>query len=279
MILLILFLLLSVSVTLVMFLFVSKLWWHLVLVFIISFIVINVISLFILMLITLLFPHYKKKNGKLEERVKPYKIYSILTYLYSDYIRLICGVRINVKNKELYPNNEPVLVILNHQSLLDPLIFFSGLKKKDVCFIMKKEIRKSPFLGRWVYHSGFYYINRQNNREGLVTILNSINAIKNGRSIGVFIEGTRSKGPNLGEFHDAALKMALKSNCKIAVCVLDNCYNIFKNFPFKKTKVLLKVCDVLDSKAYENMNTIELGNKIRKIMEDNLEKERNLNKY
>ena len=281
MFLLLTFIIISLLVTLVFYITeLVKIWWLLILVFIGTFIVINVISLLFLYLITFIFKNYSKdKNGKVIERKKPFTIYSKITFLYCNYINVLCHVKIIKKNINLIPENEPILVVLNHQSLLDPVIFFTGSKKKEVCFLMKKEIKKAPLLGRWTYNAGYYFVNRQNNREGLVTIINSINAINNGRSIGVFIEGTRSHGPNIGEFHDATLKMALKSKCKIVVCVVDNTYNIFKNFPFKSTKVLFKVCKVLSHEDYDNKLTTELGDDIKNIMIQNLEEERKLKEY
>ncbi len=275
------FVIISLLVTFILFITeLVKTWWLLLLIFIGTFIVINIISLLVLYLITFIFKNYKKsKDGKIIERKKPYAIYYIITYLYCNYINVLCGVKIIKKNINLIPNNEPILVVLNHQSILDPVIFFTGTKKKEVCFLMKKEIRKAPLLGAWAHNAGYYFVNRQNNREGLVTIINSINAINNGRSIGVFIEGTRSHGPNIGEFHDATLKMALKSKCKIVVCVVDNTYNIFKNFPLKRTKVLLKVCKVLTYEEYGTKLTTELGDDIKNIMIQNLEEERKLKEY
>lgn len=275
MFLLTLYLLLSLVITLLFYFIVSNVWWILLIIFISSFIIINGLALFILYLITLFFPYYKIINGKEIERKSPFPIYKHITYLYSKYILLLCKVKMIKKNLNLIPSNEPYLVILNHQSILDPLCFIAGTKVKDICFLMKQEIKKIPLVGKWLLNSGHYYLNRQNNREGIVTILNSINAIKNGRKIGVFIEGTRSHGPNLNEFHDATLKMALKTKCKIVVCVVDNNYNIFKNFLFKQTKVLFKVCDVISAKDYENKTTKELSDEIRQMMQKNLDEERN----
>ena len=188
--------------------------------------------------------------------------------------------RIKVINetKNMLPKNEPFLLVSNHQSLLDPILIIDTTKRSDVTYLMKQEVRKIPLAGTWLNNSGFYYLNRENNREGLKTIIEAINDIKKGRSVGVFIEGTRSKGPKIGEFHDASLKMALKTKAKIAVVCVDNCYNIMKRYP-RKTKVLIKVCKILSYEDYQNMQTIELGNYIKQIMEDTLNEERNSGKY
>lgn len=119
------FVIISLLVTFILFITeLVKTWWLLLLIFIGTFIVINIISLLVLYLITFIFKNYKKsKDGKIIERKKPYAIYSIITYLYCNYINVLCGVKIIKKNINLIPNNEPILVVLNHQSILDPVIF------------------------------------------------------------------------------------------------------------------------------------------------------------
>lgn len=234
-----------------------------------------VVFLLIAYVISLFCPYYKKdENGKVIERENPHKIYLIFILWVCDFLRTFLRVKVELKNEHLLPTNEGFLLVCNHQSLLDPILILGSFKRKDINFIMKKEIRRIPIAGRWLYNSGYYFLNRQNNREGLQTVLNSINVLKKGKSIGVFIEGTRSKGPKLGEFHDASLKMALKSGVKVVVCTIDNTYLVKSRFPFRRTKVFLKICAVINKEEYEALNTIEFSGKIHDIMEDSLKLER-----
>lgn len=256
------------------YLYVTKLWWSLVLIFLGSSILYIILFLLSAYLITLLFPIERKKKNNIIRRSKPYKIYNIYTRYACQFIRQIGRIKIDNKAKGFIPKDRPFLLVSNHQSLVDPILIIDALGKGNIHFLMKQEIRKIPIVGRWLYHAGFYYLNRNNNRDGIKTILSAINDIKNGESVGVFIEGTRSKGPNLGEFHDATLKMALKTNVPVVVCCVDNCYKITKNYP-KKTKVLVKVCKVIDCSEYKDMTTTQLGEYIKRLMQESLSKYRN----
>lgn len=256
------------------YLYVTKLWWSLVLIFLGSSILYIILFLLSAYLITLLFPIERKKKNNIIRRSKPYKIYNIYTRYACQFIRQIGRIKIDNKAKGFIPKDRPFLLVSNHQSLVDPILIIDALGKGNIHFLMKQEIRKIPIVGRWLYHAGFYYLNRNNNRDGIKTILSAINDIKNGESVGVFIEGTRSKGPNLGEFHDATLKMALKTNVSVVVCCVDNCYKITKNYP-KKTKVLVKVCKVIDCSEYKDMTTTQLGEYIKQLMQESLSKYRN----
>ena len=274
MILLLLGLLFSSIVTVLFYLFVFKSAF-LILVFCGAFIVYIVLFLLFAYTVSLICKSVETdENGKVIKKT-PNKIFAPITYLAADFLRVFFRIKVKVINKDLLPTNETFLLVCNHQSLMDPMLIMSSLKRTDIYYIMKKQIRKIPIVGRWLQEAGYYYLDRENNREGLKLILECICDLKNGKNVGLFIEGTRSKGPNLGTFHDASLKMALKSNVKIAVVCLDNCYKIKKRYPFMRTRVLVKVCDVLNYDDFKDLSTSDISEKIKSIIQSNLDLERN----
>lgn len=264
----------SFVLVLLFYLFITKIWWALILIFFGAILIYIMLFLSSAYLITLLFPIERKKKDNIVRRKKPYKIYKYYTRYACQFVRQIARIKIVNQTKGLIPKNKPFLLVCNHQSLVDPILVIDSLKMGNLYFLMKQEIRKIPIAGRWLHHAGFYYLNRSNNRDGIKTILLAINDLKNGSSVGVFIEGTRSKGPELGEFHEATLKMALKTNVPVVVCCVDDCYKISKNYP-KKSKVLVKVCQVIESEKYTGMTTSQLSDYIKSIMEKSLAEYRN----
>lgn len=71
-------------------------------------------------------------------------------------------------------------------------------------------------------------------REGLKTILQAIDYVKNGISICIFPEGTRNNGEELSmlPFRDGALKIAEKTGCAIIPISMNNTADIFEaHFP------------------------------------------------
>ena len=65
------------------------------------------------------------------------------------------------------------------------------------------------------------FLDRENAKEGLKTILKAIEYVKNGISIFIFPEGTRNKGEELSllPFKDGAFRIATKTGCPlIGVC-------------------------------------------------------------
>lgn len=250
--------------------------WSLVLFFLLGMIFCIVLLLLLVVIITNLFKYTKKtKDNQIVERYMPYKIYQFIIIRFCSFIKYLLRVKIKVKNDDIFPKGEKYLLVSNHQSLLDPVFYFAHTKDKSLFFLMKQEIKKIIIVGKLLRSSGYLYLNRENNREGLKVILKAIEEMKKGRNCGVYIEGTRSKDGNILPFHDASLKMAYKTNAKIVVMIIDNSNKVFKSFPFKSTNVLIKFCKVYNYEDYCNLSTKDLSTEIRNLMIEELEKERN----
>ena len=64
-------------------------------------------------------------------------------------------------------------------------------------YVAKKEMEKIPLLSTWMRFVYCLFLDRENPKEGLKTILQAIDYVKQGISICIFPEGTRNKGEEL----------------------------------------------------------------------------------
>lgn len=158
------------------------------------------------------------------------------------FILKITGVELTVIGEENVPD-EPVLFIGNHRSFFDILITYSRCKRLTG-YVAKKEMDKYPSLRTWMRRLHCLFLDRENPKEGLKTVLQGIEYLKNGISVCIFPEGTRNTGKELSllSFKDGALKMADKTGCAIVPMSMNNTAEIFENhFPkIKKTHVILE---------------------------------------
>lgn len=154
----------------------------------------------------------------------------------------VTGVETVVIGEENIPD-EPVLYIGNHRSFFDILLTYSRCPRLTG-YIAKKEMEKIPLLSTWMRFVYCLFLDRENIKEGLKTILQAIEYIKRGISICIFPEGTRNKGEELSmlPFKDGAFKIATKTNCAIIPISMNNTAEIFENhFPkVKPTKVIIE---------------------------------------
>ena len=151
----------------------------------------------------------------------------------------ILDARLHVTGRENIPD-VPVLYMGNHQSYFDPYIMLSLREKRRETYIAKIEMRKYPVMGDVSEAFGALFLDRNNPREGLKTILEAIDRINSkGHDVLIYPEGTRSKGKNLGEFHKGSFKISQKTGCPIVPVVIDNSYKMYD-----ETKKIKKGQDV-----------------------------------
>lgn len=156
-------------------------------------------------------------------------------------VLLLAGTKVEVRGLQNLPKDEAVLFVGNHRSYFDIVISHAVLDR-PVGFVAKKEIKKVPLLNFWMEKIGCLFLDRDNVREGLKTILEAIEQIKQGLSMYIYPEGTRneSKDPlELMEFHEGSLKIAQKAGCAVIPVALYGTDEILeKHFPLiKKQKV------------------------------------------
>lgn len=188
---------------------------------------------------------------------------------------LITVARAKIKVSGMSPDDVPkdrrMLFVCNHQYDLDPVIMMAVFPDSEIGFIGKKEIfEKMPLIGKAMHALYGLPIDRENNREAAKTIIEASRIIKNDKaSIGIFPEGYTNRTDNgeLLPFRNGAFKIALKANAPIVVCAINNTRALKKNICRRRTKIDFKIAKVIYPEDYEGMNTNELGNTVREIME------------
>lgn len=97
-------------------------------------------------------------------------------------------------------------------------------------------MEKVPLLRVWMRRLHCLFINRENVKEALKTILAGIDNIKNGISMCIFPEGTRNKtDEQMLPFKEGSFKMAEKTGCPIIPMAITNSAEILENH-FPKVK-------------------------------------------
>lgn len=151
------------------------------------------------------------------------------------YILRLCGVKVTVKGYENIPKDQAVLYVGNHRSYFDILVGYTTVPGL-MGFVAKKEMLRYPLLRDWMKRVNCLFLDRENIKEGLKTILVGIENVKNGISVWIYPEGTRNCSEdilNLLPFKEGSLKIAEKSGCAIIPVAMIGTDDIFeKHIPF-----------------------------------------------
>ena len=184
-------------------------------------------------------------------------------------VLFLSGVTTTVKGLENLPKDgEAVLFVGNHHGFFDTIISYTYMKPRTG-FVAKKEIEKVPLLNIWMKYLYCLFLDRKNIKEGLKTVLQGIEYIKNGISITIFPEGTRSRTGEMAPFKEGSLKFAEKTGCKIIPVVQNNTRQIMEaHSPFiRRTHTVLEFGEPIDVKLLDKEQKKFLGAYTQEIIQ------------
>ena len=135
---------------------------------------------------------------------------------YMNFILLRCtnllGTTYTFENRELIPENVPLIFVSNHQSLYDIVAMIWYLRRYHCKFVSKKELgRGIPSVSYNLRNGGSVLIDRNDPKQAIPAIKGLSEYIeKHQRSAVIFPEGTRSKTGVPKEFAQSGLKILCK---------------------------------------------------------------------
>lgn len=193
-------------------------------------------------------------------------------------IAFLSGCHVTVIGEENIPK-EAALFIGNHRSYFDIVLTYA--RCPDLTSYMAKiEIAKVPLLSTWMRFLHCLFLDRQDIKQGLKTILSAIDLIKNGISVFIFPEGTRctdAEQTKLLPFHEGSFKVATKTDCLIVPVALTNTSKVFEDhIPFiRRTDIVLEYGKPFRpselSKEQKKVIGSYTGNIIKEMLQKNLQ--------
>ncbi len=179
------------------------------------------------------------------------------------------GSTVNVQGLENLPDKGPVVLVGNHQGYADIFAYFAAFQKFQFAFVAKENLAKIPFYGEWIRRIRSVFIKRDDPRASLKAISEGIEYIKQGFSLVIFPEGTRSKGPDPGRFHKGSLRLATKPGVPVVPVSLNGSYKMFEEEGYLKGAEI----DIIVHKPIETANLSkeeekELNDRVEKIIVD-----------
>ncbi len=137
------------------------------------------------------------------------------------------GSIVKVTGIENIPATGGVLFVSNHQSNFDIPILI-GFIPRDKGFIAKIELLKVPVFSMWMKALGCLFIDRHNARQTLSALNIAADRLREGHSLVIFPEGTRSSDGKLGRFKPGSFRLGIKANVPIVPVTINGSVNIMQ---------------------------------------------------
>ena len=135
-----------------------------------------------------------------------------------------CLYRIETKGLENIPKEGAVLLCANHIHNLDPPLVGITMKR-PVVFMAKEELFKVPILGKIVRKANAFPIKRGKADREAIRI--GLKTLREGKVLGIFPEGTRSRTGELGKGLSGVGFFALRSDATVIPCAIIGPYKLF----------------------------------------------------
>ncbi len=202
----------------------------LVLIFVILFLIFSIPIMFVEWII-----------GKFNMDIKSRSSLAIVNWAFRC-ITFLSGTKVITLGEENIPKDKAVLYVGNHRSFFDIILTYPKVPR-PTGYIAKKEMKKVPLLSIWMRYLHCLFLDRDNIKEGMKTILTAIEKVKSGISMCIFPEGTRNKvADTFLPFHEGSFKIAEKSGAPIIPMTIVNSAAILEDhFPkIKKATVVIE---------------------------------------
>jgi 1-acyl-sn-glycerol-3-phosphate acyltransferase len=146
-----------------------------------------------------------------------------------------CGVKLEVKGLENIDPKVTYIFVSNHASLLDIPSVIRGLPMR-VRMVYKKELHKVPLFGWGLKFSKVYIgIERGSGPDARRSIERAAERIRNGDSVLLFAEGTRTRDGKLQPFKRGAFHLAALAGVPVVPLTINGSYKVLPRGSWKIT--------------------------------------------
>ncbi|MDE6609406.1 MAG: 1-acyl-sn-glycerol-3-phosphate acyltransferase, partial [Muribaculaceae bacterium] len=138
---------------------------------------------------------------------------------------LLTFVRVTVTGREHISSGTSYVFVANHQSAYDIFTIY-GYLNHNFKWMMKKSLEKIPLVGYSCKRSGHIMVDRSTPQAIRQTIENAERQLKDGMSLVVFPEGSRTLTGKTGRFKRGAFMLASEFNLPIVPVTIDGAYEV-----------------------------------------------------
>lgn len=183
----------------------------------------------------------------------------------------LSGAKVRVTGEENVPVTGSFVIIGNHQGNFDiPLLL--GYINSPIGFIAKAETAKIPLISTWMKYLYCVFMDRNDIRQSISAINEGVAYLKEGHSLVIFPEGTRSRGDEVGEFKQGSFKLATKAGVPILPVTIKGSYKLFeeKHGKISPSKVEIVISPPIDTEGLDAQEMKNLPENVRNIIINNL---------
>ena len=135
----------------------------------------------------------------------------------------LCPVKVH--GKENLKKKQSYVIVANHQSAFDIFLMY-GFLGVPIKWMMKKGLAKIPLVGAACRAAGFIFVDNTTPRTAQRSVAEAKRRLKDGASLAVFPEGSRTHDGKMGRFRKGAFQVAFDQHLPIVPVTINGTYKI-----------------------------------------------------
>ena len=192
----------------------------------------------------------------------PGAIWSKLTCIIS-----LCPVK--VIGAEKLNRKQSYIFVPNHQSAYDIFLVY-GYIGQSIKWVMKQSLRKIPLVGYACESAGFIFVDNSSAQAAAKTIHIAETKLKNGASVVIFPEGSRSYTGKIGKLKKGAYQMALDLKLPVVPITINGSFYVLPihTYLFHPHKMELIIHEPIKTDSIHIENIREAAVKIKELIDE-----------
>jgi 1-acyl-sn-glycerol-3-phosphate acyltransferase len=161
----------------------------------------------------------------------------------------LAGMRVRLEGIENIPQRACIFAA-NHASNLDPLALMPFVPRRLSIFA-KRELFRIPIFATGIRLAGFIRVDRSG-REAAAIIATAVRRLKEGLSLVIFPEGTRSPDGRLRRFRKGAFALAIEAGVPIVPVSIAGTHWVLRkgNWVVRPGEVIVRFAPAVDASSY-----------------------------
>ena len=163
----------------------------------------------------------KKPEAVTEKRGFLYEVARVLAIILFHTV-----MPVKFHNRERLLQDPPFILIANHRHALDPIAMAMGIPKKQIVFLAKKELGKTPFTQNVMTRLHCILVDRHN--VDMEAMRACMKAVKMKKILLIFPEGTRHHEGQMEQIETGTALIAMRSRAPVIPIYFDRKLSFFK---------------------------------------------------
>ena len=168
--------------------------------------------------------------------------------------------KVKVEGRNRIDPSKTYVMVSNHQSGLDIMVLFK--LHRHFKWVAKKGLFRIPFIGWNMGLNGYIPIERSRGKSKLQMMDSAALAIKDGNSVMIFPEGTRTRDGNLQPFKSGAFRLAKETGTDILPIAITGTFHAIKKggLMIRRNKnISVTVLDPVSCESFKKQDIKHIG--------------------